>query len=277
MTPISLKRYFRVFVWVNKMILFDTHCHLNAQDFQQDIEGYLSRAQSEGVKYLSVVGWDLASSKKALELATRYPNVFAVIGIHPSDVFKTEENDLKEIEALLSHNKVVALGEIGLDYHWHKESEEHAIQKQWFVRQIQLANQYNLPIVVHMRDASQDTLDILKANPVNKGGIMHCFSSSSEMAQEFIKLGFYISLGGPVTFKNAKEPKRVAMDVPLDRLLIETDSPYLAPHPLRGKLNQSSLLPLILKEIALLRAMDEEKLAEIILANSFNVFHVEQQ
>ena len=270
------KKYSQDFVWANKMKLFDTHCHLNAQNFENDVTEYLNRAKAQGVEKLAVVGWDLASSKKAVEIANNHDGVYAVVGIHPSDVFKANANDLAELEVLLSKTKVVALGEIGLDYYWHKEKAGHDIQKQWFIKQIELANKHKLPIVIHMREASQDTLEVLKQHSAHCGGIMHCFSSSSEMAIEFIKLGFFISLGGPVTFKNAKEPKRVAQGVPLEWLLIETDSPYLAPHPYRGKQNESSYLPLVLKEIAELREMTEEKLAGILFANSLKVFHVEQ-
>lgn len=259
------------------MALFDTHCHLNADDFKADVRGYVQRANQVGVKYLAVIGWDLASSKKAIEIANENTNVFAVIGIHPSDVFKAGLNDLAEIKQLITNKHVVAIGEIGLDYYWNKEKDEHQLQKKWFIDQINLANKYNLPIVVHMRDASQDTLDLLKMHPVKHGGIMHCYSSSSEMALEFIKLGFYISLGGPVTFKNAKEPKKVAEVVPLDKLLIETDSPYLAPHPYRGKANESSYLPLVFKEIASIRNISPDELEKQLLNNSLKVFHVEQK
>ena len=274
---IYLKKFSLDFVWVNKMVLFDTHCHLNADNFKEDIEGYLKRAQDNGVSYFAVVGWDLASSKKAIEIASKNHGVYAVIGIHPSDCLTATAENLLELEALLTQNNVVALGEIGLDYYWHKEAAQHEIQKSWFIKQINLANKYNLPIVVHMRDAAQETLELLKDHPVNKGGIMHCFSSSSEMALEFIKLGFYISLGGPVTFKNAKEPKRVAKDVPLEKLLIETDSPFLAPHPNRGKQNESSYLPLVLQEIAEIKDITPDSLAKQLLENSFKVFHVEHQ
>lgn len=256
------------------MKLFDTHCHLNADNFNEDIEGYLSRAKERGVEYLSIIAWDLASSIKAIELAEKYEHVFAVVGIHPSDVFKANKTDLELVDKLLDHPKVIALGEIGLDYYWHKEKEEHNIQKEWFIKQIEIANKKGKPIVVHMRDAAQDTLDILKAHLVLKGGIMHCFSSSLEMAIEFAKLGYYIGLGGPVTFKNAKEPKRVAKEIAVERIVIETDSPYLAPHPFRGKQNESSFLPLVLDEIALLRGLDKEELARTLLQNSEKAFHV---
>lgn len=258
------------------MKLYDTHCHLNADDFKDDVENYLSRAHEAGVHTLNVIGWDLDSSRKAIELADKYQHVYAVIGTHPSDVFKVEPSVLLEIESLAKHPKVVAIGEIGLDYYWHKDPSEHDIQKAWFIAQIDLANKLNLPIVIHMREATQDTYEILKNHPVKRPSVMHCYSSSLEMAYEFMKLGYYISLGGPVTFKNAKEPKRVAEMVPVDRLLIETDSPYLAPHPYRGKVNESSLLPLMLKEVALLKNVDEETLAAQLFANSHNVFHVER-
>lgn len=257
------------------MILFDTHCHLNATDFDEDVEGYLLRAHEAGVKFLAIIGWDLTSSKKAIEIATKYEGVFAVVGIHPSDVFNYAMDVLEEIETMVNNPKVVAIGEIGLDYYWHKTEQEHQTQKEWFVKQIEMANRHHLPIVVHMRDAAQDTIELLKIHPVKHGGVMHCYSSSTEMAFEFIKLGFYISLGGPVTFKNAKEPKRVAISVPLEKLLIETDSPYLAPHPYRGKQNQSAYLPLVLKEIADLREINQEDLATKLLENSFTLFHVE--
>lgn len=256
------------------MILFDTHCHLNAENFNDDVEGYLARAKQNGVNYFAVIAWDLASSKRALALAEQHDGVFAVVGIHPSDCFNAKSEDLLELEPLLAHPKTVALGEIGLDYYWHKQTSEHDIQKEWFIRQIEMANKYDKPIVVHNRDATQETLDLLKKHRVKQGGIMHCFSSSSEMANEFIKLGFYIGLGGPVTFKNAKEPKRVAREIPLNRLVIETDSPYLAPHPNRGKQNESSYLPLIFEEVVKIREIEAETLQEILLENSENVFHV---
>lgn len=259
------------------MVLYDTHCHLNSENFSSDIEGYLKRAKEAGVAKFAVIGWDLVSSQKAIELAEKFEEVYAVVGIHPSDVFKSQESDFLAIEELLKHPKVVALGEIGLDYYWHKESMEHEVQKKYFIKQIEIANKMKMPVVIHMRDASQDTLEILRKYPVKRGGVMHCFSSSLEMAREFIKLDFYIGLGGPLTFKNAKEPKRVAKEIPLEKIVIETDSPYLAPHPFRGKQNESSYLPLVLEELASIKEMEKEKVADILMQNSLKLFHVELQ
>lgn len=255
-------------------MFFDTHCHLNSDEFAADEQGYLNRALAAGVQYLLVVGWDDRSSLKAVELAEKYPNVYAAVGFHPCDVFKVPEDRFSVIKKLLSHPKVVALGEIGLDFYWNKTEEEHEVQRKYFIRQIELANRFNKPVVVHMREATAETLKILKENRPLAGGVMHCYSGSKELVPDFLALGLMISLGGPVTFTNARISKEVAKAVPLKSLLIETDAPYLAPTPNRGKKNESSFLPLIAAEIGFLRGLDAEDISEWTTRNAMALFHV---
>ncbi len=253
---------------------FDTHCHLNADQFKDDLEGYIQRAANAGVTHLLVIGWDIASSKVAIKLAERFPHVYAAVGIHPVDSVTTPLSDLKVLETLLVHPKVVALGEIGLDYHWIKEIKEREIEHDFFKKQIALANTHKKPVIIHMRDATNDTYQILKANRALYGGVMHSYSGSHEMLKSFLDLDFYIGLGGPVTFKNAIEPKEVARLVPSDKLLLETDAPYLTPHPYRGKTNESTYIPLIASEIAALRALPLAELASITFTNAKALFKI---
>lgn len=250
------------------MILTDTHVHLNSDQLYTEVEAFINDAKAVHVERFFVIGYDYDSSLRAIEIADRFPNVYAVIGVHPTEVEKS-----RAIDELIQHSKVVGIGEIGLDYYWDSVPRER--QKTEFARQIKLAFDHQLPIVIHMRDATQDTLDVLRANKqfLTKG-IMHCYSGSVENVHDFIELGFYISLGGPVTFVNAKTPKEVARIVPSERLLIETDSPYLAPHPFRGKQNSPALLPLIAKEIAMIRLQSVESIAELTTQNSKDLFGV---
>ena len=248
------------------MRLIDTHVHLNHQDLYNQIDEVIARASAVGVEKFIVIGYDFDSSKRALELADRYEQVFAVIGVHPTEVLLSQS-----IESLLPHNKVVAIGEIGLDYHWDTVSREE--QAVYFQKQIELADRFQLPIVIHMRDATEDTIKILQKNRgILHQGIMHAFSGSLESMRMFIDLGFYIGLGGPVTFKNAVTPKEIARHVPLDRLVLETDSPYLTPHPYRGKTNESSYLPLIATAIAQEKMMLVEELANVTSVNAERLF-----
>ncbi len=219
------------------MMLFDTHVHLNADQFEDDMEEVIDRAKQAGVDYMVVVGFDRVTIPKAISIAESHENIYAAVGWHPVDAIDMTEDDLKWIEELAAHPKVVAIGEMGLDYHWDKSPKE--IQKEVFRKQIALAKKVKLPIIIHNREATEDIVEILQEeNAQEVGGIMHCFSSTPEIAEQCLEMNFYISLGGPVTFKNAKEPKEVAKVVPINKLLIETDCPYLAPHPYRGKRNE---------------------------------------
>lgn len=252
---------------------FDTHCHLNSEDMYDNREAYIKKAWEVGVSHLCVVGYNLESSKKAVRIAHEYPRVYAAVGIGPEDCLETDEADLEILEALLEDAKVVALGEIGLDYHWDTVPKEK--QKKIFEAQLELAKKHHLPVSIHARDALQDTYDLLKKHQAY--GLMHCYSGSAEMACEFVKLGFMISLAGPVTFKNARIPKEVAKIIPLEKLLIETDSPYLSPHPYRGKQNDPSYVRFVAQEIALLKGISESEVAKQTTENAFEIFKIAKE
>jgi TatD DNase family protein len=254
-------------------MLFDTHVHLNADQFEEDLEEVIGRAQAEGVSHMVVVGFDRPTITKAMELAEAYDFIFACVGWHPVDAIDMTDEDLAWIEELAAHPKVVAIGEMGLDYHWDKSPKD--IQKDVFRRQIRLAKKVKLPIVIHNRDATADVVEILREEGAGEvGGIMHCYSGSVEVAKECLDMNFYISLGGPVTFKNAKKPKEVAEAVPLEKLLIETDCPYLAPHPYRGKRNEPAYVKLVAEQIAELKGLAFEEVAEATTQNAKRLFGI---
>ncbi|WP_066371825.1 TatD family hydrolase [Neobacillus fumarioli] len=254
-------------------MLFDTHVHLNDQQYKEDLPEVITRAQEAGVSMMVVVGFDRPTIKRAMELAEQYDFIYACVGWHPVDAIDLTEEDLLWIEDLAAHPKVVALGEMGLDYHWDKSPKE--IQQEVFRKQIQLAKKVKLPIVIHNREATADVVEILKEEGAEEvGGIMHCFSGSPEVAKECIKMNFYISLGGPITFKNAKKPKEVAAEVPLDRLLIETDCPYLAPHPYRGKRNEPRFVRLVAEQIAEIKGLTFEEIANATAQNARKIFAI---
>ncbi len=256
-------------------MLFDTHCHLNDPDLINNKDVLIKNAHDNGVKYMCVIGYDLKSSIDAVNIAKENDNVFAAVGIIPNEILRAKKDDLKQIEELLKEDKVVAIGEIGLDY-YNQENVDHDLQKKFFEEQIKLAYKYEKPIIVHSRDAANDTYELLKNNKEYlTTGIIHCFSYSLEMAEKFIDLGFYISLSGTVTFKNAKEPKRVAENIPLDKLLVETDAPYLTPVPYRGKLNEPSYVRFTAECIADIKNMDKEELANITLNNAKKVYGIQ--
>ena len=254
-------------------MLFDTHVHLNADQFEEDLEQVIARAKDAGVERMVVVGFDEKTINKAIELVETYDFLYAAVGWHPVDAIDMTDEHLVWLEELAAHPKVVALGEMGLDYHWDKSPKD--VQKEVFIKQIHLAKKVNLPIIIHNRDADQDIVEILEAEGAKDvGGIMHCFGGSVEIADRCLKMNFYISLGGPVTFKNAKRPKEVAKHVPMDRLLIETDCPYLAPHPNRGKRNEPGYVKLVAEEIAALREMSYEDVARQTTQNANVLFRL---
>lgn len=255
-------------------MLFDTHVHLNDDQFSEDVEDVIARAKAAGVDYMLVVGFDRKTIERALELIEQYDFLYASVGWHPVDAIDMTDEDLVWLEQVAAHPKVVALGEMGLDYHWDKSPQD--IQKEVFRKQITLAKKLKLPIIIHNRDATQDIINILKEESAEEiGGIMHCYSGSVEVAKECLDLNFYISLGGPVTFKNAKRPKEVAMETPLDRLLIETDCPYLAPHPYRGKRNEPAFVKLVAEQIAELRGISFDEVSQATTANAKRVFGID--
>lgn len=243
----------------------DTHAHLADDAFDEDRSEIIQRAKEAGLGKIVLIGCDVEGAKRALALASTDELFDVAIGFHPEAVL--EDRDESSMFELMKDPKVKLIGEIGLDFYWDKDPEHHKLQETLLIKQIEWANQLNKPISIHMRDASKRTYDLLKTHPVQRGGVMHCYSGSVEMAREYIKLGFYISLAGPVTFKNAHIPKDVAKDIPIEWLLIETDSPYLAPHPFRGKRNESAYVVETAKVIAELRGIALNELEFALEAN----------
>jgi TatD DNase family protein len=256
------------------MKIVDTHCHLNDEALYKDLDNVISRARQAGVEKMVVVGWDEASSKLAIEIAEQYDFIYAVIGFHPENVFDIDDKILYDTLSLYKHPKVVGIGEIGLDYHWTKDPDKREIQKEYFIKQIKFANEVGLPISIHSREAFADTLEILKQYPPLHSGVMHCYSGSVENIQDIINLNLYIGLDGPVTFTNAKTPKEVAAEVPLEKLVVETDCPYLSPHPLRGTVNEPANICLVIDAIADLKQMSKKHLLEVVYDNSCRLFNL---
>ncbi len=257
------------------MELFDSHCHLDDEKFDEDRKDLIQKIFASGVTKLISAGYSLEGSKKALELASMYPQIYTVSGISPNDIGKNVENiqeEIKQIEELAKNKKVVGIGEIGLDYYWNKENKE--LQQFAFIKQIELANKLDLPIVIHTREAVMDTIEILKKHPVNQKGVFHCCPLNLELIKEALKLGFYISFAGPITFKNAKNAEEVIKLVPDDRMLIETDSPYLAPEPNRGKRNDSTNVKYIAGKIANVKGYAIEQVAKMTYENTCRIFKI---
>lgn len=253
------------------MKIFNTHSHLQDKD-DLEIKNILEITKEYNVSDICVIGYDFNSSKRALEVARQYPNIYAVCGLQPEEVSDFDGNFDKFIE-LFDDEKCVCIGEIGLDYYYGKETKDK--QLECFEKQLQIACNYKKPIEIHCRDAYEDTYNLLaKYKDRLDGIIMHCYSGSKEMAQRFLKLGAYLSISGVVTFKNAKEIKDVVLMCPMDRLLVETDDPYLTPVPFRGKENNPAYVYYVVKEIANLKQMDEQEVASITYANAKKVFHL---
>ena len=251
-------------------MIIDTHAHLNTEAFESELDATIERASLADVKQIIVIGMNPKANVRALELASR-ENLYATIGLHPSDV--SEGLDIETIKQQSKHPKVVAIGEIGIDLYWVKDNLD--LQVQVFKKQLELAIELDLPVVVHMRESAKEIYEVVKNYP-NLNGVMHCFSASLEWAMKFIELGFYIGIGGPVTFKNNLEAKQVATHIPLDRLLVETDSPYLAPVPYRGKQNEPAYTKLVVEEIAKLREITIEEVSTMTTQNAQRLFRIEE-
>lgn len=256
------------------MQLFDTHAHYDDACFDDDRTETLAALPAAGVALVVDPGCDVASSRAAVALAERFPHVYAAVGLHPENCAGAGDAELAEIRRLCSHEKVVAVGEIGLDYYW-KENPPRAFQQEIFRRQLQLAGEMDLPVIVHDRDAHGDALAIVLEYPAVRG-VFHCFSGSPEMAAELLKRGWYLGFDGPVTYKNARRGPEVAAVTPLDRILVETDSPYLSPVPNRGKRNDSRNLPYIVETLARWKGVSAEELARCALENGKRLFGLEE-
>ena len=257
-------------------MLFDTHCHLNDEALYPNIDEIIENAKKTGVGKFLVIGYNKESSFLAVKIAEKYPECYAAIGFHPCDIFDITEKDYEETMALASHKKVVDIGEIGLDYHWIKEPEKKELEKEYFIRQIEFANEHGLPISIHNRESNEDCIKILKEHTPKYGGVMHCYSGSVEMLRDVLNLGLMISLGGPVTFTNAKTPKEVAEVVPLEKLLLETDCPYLTPHPHRGEKNEPKYICLVCEEVARLKDISKKHVEQVTTENALRLFKIDE-
>ena len=254
--------------------IFDTHSHYDDKAFDSDRDEILGGLLAKGIGKVVDVGADMPSSKMALELAKQYEFVYAALGVHPSEVEGLTEDDMAWISSHAAHEKVAAIGEIGLDYHW--PEPEPALQKQWFRRQIELAKEVKLPIIVHSRDAAEPTMQIIQETKAYEcGGVIHCYSYSPEMAEEYVKMGFFIGMGGVLTFKNAKKLKEAAAELPIERILLETDCPYLAPEPYRGKRNSSLYLPQVVAALAELKGLTCQEIEDITWHNGCRFYGLE--
>ena len=254
-------------------MIFDTHAHYDDEAFDQDREAVLQKIREDGVGMIADIGADIASSKKAMELSERYDFIYAVVGVHPSEVEPMQPSDIAWLREMAKKPKVVAIGEIGLDYHY--EEPERELQKKWFKAQLELAKEVKLPVSIHSREAAQDTLTIMQQMDMQEtGGVIHCFSYGWEMAKIYLDMGFYLGIGGVVTFKNAKKLKEVVQKAPLERIVLETDGPYLAPEPFRGKRNMSSYLTYVAEKIAELKEITPEEVIQITEQNAKRLYHI---
>ena len=252
-------------------MIFDTHAHYDDEQFDTDREALLLGMAEQNVGTIINVGASLDGCWRSVELAHQYPFVYAAVGVHPDEVGDLNDQTFARLrETARTEEKVVAIGEIGLDYHW--DVQPHEVQQHWFVQQMDLAKELDLPIAVHSRDAAKDTFDLIAARGKNQRGVIHCYSYSKEAAQEFLKMGFYFGFGGVVTFKNAKKAVEAVEAIPIEKILLETDCPYMAPEPNRGKRNYSGYLPYVAERIAQIKQMTAQEVIDITNANARKLF-----
>lgn len=254
-------------------MIFDTHAHYDDEAFDQDRDTLLSGMKDAGVEYIVNVGASMASSRRSILLAETYDFIYAAVGVHPDEVGELNEENFGALRQLSMHPKVKAIGEIGLDYYWDKEG--HELQKEWFYRQMELAHERKLPVIVHSREAAKDTLDMMiGAKPLELQGVIHCYSYSVEQAREYLSMGYYLGIGGVLTFKNAKKLKEVAEYAPLSQIVLETDCPYLAPVPDRGKRNDSSKIVSVAQELAKIKNVSVEEVLRMTNENGRRLYNI---
>ncbi len=253
-------------------MIFESHAHYDDEAFDPDRDELLRSFQDYGIEAVVNVCAAVESLDSTLKLMETYPFVYGAVGVHPDEVGGMDDQVLEKIRSLSRHEKAVAIGEIGLDYHWNKEN--HETQKKWFCAQMEVAREEKMPFIIHSRDAAEDTLSVIKELRAGEmyGGVIHCFSYSVEIAREYLNMGLYLGIGGVLTFSNAKKLKEVAAYAPLEQLVLETDSPYLAPAPNRGKRNSSLNLPYIAKELANLKGVPYDQVVDITNANAKKLF-----
>ncbi|MBQ2425753.1 MAG: TatD family hydrolase [Lachnospiraceae bacterium] len=253
--------------------IFDTHAHYDDEDFDADRYELLESMKEHGVGTIVNIGASMRSCKTTLALAEKYPFVYGALGVHPSDCGTMTEEDIQWIKANAANEKIVAIGEIGLDYYW--DNVERDVQKKWFVRQLEIAKETGLPVIIHSRDAAQDTLEIMKSEHKDTtGGVIHCFSYGVEMAREYLNMDYFIGVGGVLTFKNGKKLKEVVEYAPMDKLVLETDCPYLAPVPYRGKRNSSLYLTHVVEEMAAIKGMSVEEVIRVTAENAKRLYRL---
>lgn len=253
------------------IMIFESHAHYDDEAFNEDRETLLASMQENGIGTIINVGASIASTQSTIALTQQYPFLYGAAGVHPSETAELDEDKLCWLEQQCRREKIVAVGEIGLDYHW--PEPDRALQKYWFEKQLELAARVNLPLIIHSREAAKDTLDIMKAHHTQDSrGVIHCFSYTKEIAQEYIAMGYYIGIGGVITFSNAKKLKETAAAIPIEKILLETDCPYLAPVPNRGKRNSSLNLPYVAQEIAQIKGISREEVVSITCENAQRLF-----
>lgn len=253
--------------------IFDTHAHYDDEAFDQDRESLLAELPGQGIARVVNVGASLASCRKTIALMEKYDYIYGAIGVHPSETAELNEESLAWLAEQCRHEKCLAVGEIGLDYYWDEPDRE--LQKKWFVLQLHLARQLQLPVIIHSREAAKDTMDIMQAeNAEEIGGVIHCYSYSKEVAKAFLDMGFYFGIGGVLTFKNAKKLKEAVEYLPMDRIVLETDCPYLTPEPYRGKRNSSAHLPYVVAAMAEIKGITEEEVRRAAWENSVRLYRM---
>ena len=252
-------------------MIIDTHAHYDDKAFEEDRQQLLQSMSEAGVDRIVNIGSSLEACKRTIQLMEQYDFIYGVLGVHPTDSKELTESDIEWIKAQCALEKCVAVGEIGLDYYW--DDPDREIQKKWFVRQLELAKEVNLPVVIHSRDAARDTVEIMKAQKAEEcGGVIHCYSYSREQAEIFLDMGFYFGIGGVVTFHNSRKLKEVVEYLPMDRIVLETDSPYLAPVPFRGKRNDSRKLSYVVEQIANIKGISLEEVQQTTTQNARNLY-----
>ena len=254
-------------------MIFDTHAHYDDEAFDDDREALLGSLASQGIQAVTNVAASLKSCETTLALTEQYPFIYGAIGVHPSETAELDACGMDRMKAWCASEKIRAVGEIGLDYYW--EEPEHEIQKKWFAAQLDLAKELKFPVIIHSRDAAKDTLDIMKAEHAEElGGVIHCFSYTKEMAREYLNMGFFLGIGGVLTFKNARKLAETVEYAPLDRLVLETDCPYLAPVPNRGKRNSSLNLTYVADQLAALKGVDRETVEKMTWDNARKLYRL---
>lgn len=252
-------------------MIFESHAHYDDEVFDEDREALLSSFAEHGIGTVINIGASMSGSEATVKLAEQYPFFYGAVGVHPSEVEELDEDKFERLRTLCGHEKVVAVGETGLDYHYPEPAVD--LQKEWFARQLTLAREVKLPVIIHSREAAKDTLDIMQTLCAGEiGGVVHCFSYAKEMAREYLNMDFYFGIGGVITFKNAKKLKEAVEYIPIEKILLETDSPYLSPEPHRGERNSSLNLPYVAKEIAALKGLSYEEVVERTEENARRLF-----